>query len=99
MKPIICDDCAIAVHPGCILRVNHPSSVGRLTGCVSAVSGPLSTDVLSQISELIRAEFAVMKEEWKRLYRADVDRIDAEILKLSNKVDELENKVRIFNSE
>lgn len=99
MKPVTCEVCGMAVHPGCISRVNHPSSGGRFAACVSATSCPLSSDALSQIRELIRAEFAVMKEEWKRLYRADIERINAEIMKVSNRVDELENRLCVSNSE
>lgn len=99
MKPMTCEDCGMAVHPGCISRVNHPSLGGRFAACIPATSSPLSTDALSQIRELIRAEFAIMKEEWRRLYRADIERVNAEIQKVSSRIDELENRLCASNSE
>lgn len=60
---ISCDECGIAVHPGCLLRVNYPYSGGKLIACSSAVSGYLSVVALLQIRDLIHTEFSVLKEE------------------------------------
>lgn len=99
MKPITCEICGVAAHPGCISRVDHLSSGGRFVACVPTTTSPPSTDTLEQISEMIRAEFAIMKEEWRRLYKADIERINAEVLKIGNRVNELENNLRGSGSE
>lgn len=54
--------------------------------------------ILAQIKDLIRAEFLVLKEEWKRLYRADIEKINEEIQQLNNKLEDLGNKVRVSES-
>lgn len=99
MKPIACEICGVAAHPGCISRVDHLSSGGKFVASAPTTTSPPSTVTLEQISNMIRAEFAIMKEEWRRLYKADIERINTEILKISNRVNELENNLRGSGSE
>ncbi|XP_077255245.1 uncharacterized protein LOC143893584 [Temnothorax americanus] len=92
VKPIVCEDCGIASHPGCLARTGHPHSDGRFL-CCSQGSFDLTDHLIGKIRAIIREEFTIFREELASLYRADIEQIAAEMQGLTEKVTEIENKI------
>ncbi|CAL1672567.1 unnamed protein product [Lasius platythorax] len=93
-KPIVCSRCGTASHPGCISRAGHPVRDGKFSDCITATastSDALSQTLLDSIYSIIRSEFAVFKKELLDTLRADFDKINGDIQRLSSRIDKLEN--------
>lgn len=84
MKPITCNKCNIASHPGCLARTGHPHANGIFVNCSSSSTALHNIDapLLNNIKELLRSEFENFKKEMRELYLADLKEIRENFFKV-----------------
>lgn len=93
VKPILCEICGLAAHPGCMGRTGHPFSDGKFMGCDSASSASVglgSEALFSRLQTMFREEFKSFREEVLRLYREEFEKINLELRSLRERVSVME---------
>lgn len=96
-KPITCNSCGIASHPGCITRSNHPNENGLFKDCSAVPSAAncmgLDKDLMCLIRDLIRSEFDSFRNEMCNKFGGELKKLKDDVQKLSTKMNAFEEKL------
>jgi len=85
VKPVVCNRCNLASHPGCLTRTGHPHSNNRLLDCGGALSvaqfdGLIDPSLISVLTDILCKEFAVFREEMRAMHRAEVESLKDDVV-------------------